>query len=198
MLLSPFSNYRMRTSVTASAVLLLLSACASTDVPAASVSEANSLVHNGYVLSAGDKVKITVFDEPSLTGEFQVGSGGELALPLIEPLPVAGRSPSDVAAEITSALADGGYVLEPRVSVEMLQYRPVYILGEVSNPGEYPYTGELTFLQAVAKAGGFTPRADKGRVVLQRAGTGDRLIELGESPLMVAPGDTLIVRQSFF
>lgn len=198
MFLVPLSKYRAGACAAVSAALLMLGACSQSDLPAVSVGQANAQVSSGYALAAGDKIRVTVFDEPSLTGEYQVGTGGELALPLIEPLSVAGRSSTQVAAEITSALANGGYILEPRVSVEMLQYRPVYILGEVSKPGEYPYTGELTFHQAVAKAGGFTPRADKGRVILQRNGEGGRLIVLGESPLMVAPGDTLIVRQAFF
>lgn len=183
------------------AALLLaasLASCATTSVPEMSVSEANAQITNGYRLAAGDKLRVTVFDEPSLTGEFQVGSAGELALPLIQSLPVVGQSSEQVAIAIASALSKGGYVLEPRVAVEVIQYRPVYILGEVSKPGEYPHTGELTFLQAVAKAGGFTPRADKGSVIVQRSGGAGRLVKLGETPLLVAPGDTMIVREAFF
>lgn len=172
--------------------------CATTSVPEMSVSEANAQITAGYRLAAGDKLRITVFDEPSLTGEFQIGSTGDLSMPLIPRLPAQGRDAEAMASAIASALSEGGYVLAPRVAVEVMQYRPVYILGEVSNPGEYPHTGELTFLQAVAKAGGFTPRADKSSVILQRAGGAGRLVKLGDTPLLVAPGDTMIVREAFF
>jgi len=188
----------LRAAGLAAFVAATLAGCSTTSIPALSVNEANSQVRTGYLLAAGDKLKVTVFDEPSLTGEFLVGSGGDLALPLIQPVSVVGQSAEAVAKTVAAALSQGGYVLEPRVSVEVMQYRPVYILGEVSNPGEYPHTGELTFLQAVAKAGGFTPRADKGTVILQRPGEADRLVRLGETPLIVAPGDTMIVREAFF
>lgn len=189
----------MRVGTMAFALAACLAACASTArPPAMSVAEANAQVRQDYALAAGDKLKVTVFDEPNLTGEYQVGAGGDLALPLIDAIGAEGRSAEELAAEIASKLAEGGYVLEPRVAVEVLQYRPIYVLGEVGRPGEYPYSNELTFLQAVAKAGGFTPRADKGSVVLQRAGAAERLVELGPAPLMVAPGDTVIVREAFF
>lgn len=195
MLLRLPSRHRIGALAAATA---LLASCAAATPPALSVAEANSQVRQGYLVAAGDKLKVTVFDEPNLTGEYLIGASGELAFPLLEAIPAEGRSADQIAAALTSALADGGYVLDPRVAVEVLQYRPIYILGEVGRPGEYPYTGELTYLQAVAKAGGFTPRADKGAVILQRAGGTGRLIELEDAPLMVAPGDTMIVREAFF
>ena len=107
------------------------------------------------------------------------------------------RSSRQCAAEnISSSISNSA--ADPRVAVEVMQYRPIYVLGEVGRPGEYPYANELTFLQAVAKAGGFTARANKDSVVLQRAGAAERLVELGDAPLMVAPGDTVIVREAFF
>jgi polysaccharide export outer membrane protein len=182
----------------ATAMAAALASCTTTQLPRMSVTEANSQIHEGYVLTAGDRLKVTVFDEPNLTGEYQVGARGDLALPLIDAIEAEGSSPEDLAATIAAALAEGGYVLDPRVAVEVMQYRPIYVLGEVGRPGEYPYANELTFLQAVAKAGGFTARANKDSVVLQRAGAAERLVELGDAPLMVAPGDTVIVREAFF
>ncbi|WP_230279915.1 polysaccharide biosynthesis/export family protein [Croceicoccus sp. Ery15] len=175
-----------------------LSGCASTGYPTASVSEANKSVSSGYAVAAGDNLKITVFDEPSLTNEFQVDSAGNLAMPLIEKVAVTGKTPNEVAALIGAELKSGGYVLDPKVSVEVLAYRPVYVLGEVSQPGEYPYSPDLTFFQAIAKAGGFTPRANKTMVVLQRAAwSSPRTIKLTDEPLMIAPGDTVMIEESF-
>lgn len=179
-------------------VALGLAGCASTGYPTSSVSEANNTVNSGYAVAAGDNLKITVFDEPSLTGEFQVDSSGDLAMPLIEKVAVTGKTPNEVAQAIGTQLRSGGYVLDPKVSVEVLAYRPVYVLGEVDQPGEYPYSPDLTFYQAIAKAGGFTPRANKTIVVLQRsAWSTPRTIKLTNEPLMIAPGDTVIIEESF-
>lgn len=200
--LSGRSKARGRSARIASAALLALGlslgGCASGSYPVASVTEANSQVRSGYGISAGDQVKVTVFDEPSLTGEFEVDGAGDLSMPLIDKIPVAGRTPQEISNMITAKLTQGGYVLSPKVSVEVLQYRPVYVLGEVSQPGEYPYTPDLTVFQAVAKAGGFTPRANKTAVVLERSGWDQpHEIRLTDQPLMIAPGDTIIVKESF-
>lgn len=192
---SPTSTLGIALALT---LALSLTACAGKAPPPLSVSQANSEAAKGYALAAGDKVKVIVFDEPNLTGDFQVGTTGELALPLIAPVAAVGRSPAEIAQSITAALAEGGYVLNPRVSVAVLEFRPVYVLGEVNKPGEYAYAGDLTYMQAIAKAGGFTPRADKNQVILQRPGREERLVRLREAPLVIAPGDTLIVRESFF
>ncbi|GGD72191.1 polysaccharide biosynthesis/export family protein [Croceicoccus mobilis] len=177
---------------------LALTGCGGADYPVASISDANATIANGYTVAAGDQLKVTVFDEPSLTGEFQVDSAGDLAMPLIEKVAVTGKTPNEVAMLVTSQLKAGGYVLDPKVSVEVMGYRPVYVLGEVGEPGEYPYAPELTIYQAIAKAGGFSPRANKTSVVLQRASwASPRVIKLTGEPLMIAPGDTVIVEESF-
>lgn len=176
-----------------------ISGCAGSNLPTASVSSVNQEVTERYSLAAGDDLKITVFDEPNLTGEYKVGVGGDLSLPLIDPIKAQGKSPQDVAGEITELLKLGQYVLYPRVSVEILNHRPYYILGEVKNPGEYPYSGNLSFEQAVAKAGGFTPRANRGSIVLRRQDwqTGKKIV-LDDEALKIAPGDTITVQEAFF
>ena len=195
----PGRHFMRAASVSGAAALgLALSSCAGTGYPSSSVADANTSVSSGYAVAAGDNLKITVFDEPSLTGEFQIDSAGDLAMPLVEKVPVVGKTPNEVAGLISSSLRSGGYVLDPKVSVEVLAYRPVYVLGEVAQPGEYPYSPDLTFFQAVAKAGGFTPRANKSVVVLQRAAwSTPRTIKLTDQPLMIAPGDTVIIEESF-
>ena len=176
-----------------------MASCASSDLPMASVTEANAGLTQGYRIANGDKLKVTVFDEPTLTGEFAVGLDGRLSLPLINSMHASGESPNGLGAKIASALAAGGYVLSPRVSVEVAQHRPFYILGEVNAPGEYPYTGDLTVDQAMAKAKGYSARANKSEVILQRQGwTQARRIRIYTAPLLIAPGDTITIQEAFF
>ena len=181
------------------AACFLIASCAASDLPLVSVADANSGLVQGYRIADGDKLKVTVFDEPTLTGEFGVGLDGSLSLPLIKSMQASGQTPSELATKITSALAAGDYVLSPRVSVEVSQHRPFYILGEVNAPGEYPYIGDLTVDQAIAKAKGYSARANKSEVVLQRQGwTQGRRVRLDSAPLLIAPGDTITVQEAFF
>jgi polysaccharide biosynthesis/export protein len=178
---------------------LLLASCASSNLPLVSIAEANAGLSQGYRIAGGDKLKVSVFDEPTLTGEFGVGLDGTLSLPLIAPIQTSGQVPEQLAAKIAAALAEGGFVLSPRVTVEVSQHRPFYILGEVGAPGEYPYIGDLTVEQAIAKARGFTPRANKSEVVLRRHDwTVGKRVRLGTTPLLIAPGDTITIQEAFF
>lgn len=176
-----------------------LAGCASTDLPIASVVEANTGVEQGYQISSGDRIKVTVFDEENLTGDYQVGLEGDLQLPLIGRIVAAGETSASLSEMIATRLRDGSYVLSPRVAVEVAQHRPFFILGEVKTPGEYVYASNMTLEQAVAKAGGFTPRAEKGVVVLRRqTWSTPRKVRLGGETLLVAPGDTILVQEAFF
>ena len=181
------------------ALVLTLGGCAATNLPQMSVAEANGALVQGYRISGGDKLRVAVFDEPSLTGDFDIGLDGALSLPLVGSLDAEGKSPRDLESEIAAALSAGGYVLDPRVSVEVAQHRPFYILGEVQTPGEYPYVGDLTVEQAIAKAGGYTPRAARSEVVLRRADWPQaQRIRLDNVPLLIGPGDTIRVEEAFF
>lgn len=167
--------------------------------PTVLASQLNAEFAVGYRVAAGDKLKVTVFDEPSLTGEFQVGGAGELALPLIDPIPSTNLSPKEIASAIADKLKAGGYVLVPKVAVEVVTNRPFYILGEVRQPGEYTYSGDMTFEQSVARAGGFTPRANRSTILLRRQNwDSPRKVKLDGPSLKIAPGDTITVRESFF
>ena len=180
-------------------VALSLASCGGSDAPVASVASLNSDIVEGYRIGSGDRLKVVVFDEASLSGEFEIGESGELALPLIGSVPASGKSTGQLAGLITQELSAGGYVLDPRVSIEVMEYRPFYILGEVSQPGEYPYNGDLTLQQAVAKAGGYTARANKNTVELQRHDwAGAKKVKVSESTLKIAPGDTVTILESFF
>lgn len=150
-----------------------------------------------YKLGPGDKVRVTVFNEKDLSGDFDVNDQGEIALPLIGQLKVLGHTISEVENSITQRYGKD-YLVNPRVNVEVLNYRPFFILGEVKNPGSYPYVNGMTVLNAVALAGGYTPRADKDHVLIKHADNPT----VGEKPAgqdaNVLPGDVIRVPERFF
>jgi len=150
-----------------------------------------------YLLGPGDKVRVTVFGEESLSGEFFVTGSGLMSLPLIGEVKAGGITVGQFQQVVQNALSDG-YLKDPRVSAEVLTFRPFYILGEVDKPGTYPYTSGLTVLNAVATAGGFTYRADKRVVWIKHNGeTTESKGELTPS-VTVAPGDTIRIGERFF
>ena len=150
-----------------------------------------------YRLGPADKVRINVFNEDALTGEFLVGGNGKISMPLIGEVQAAGLTVSMLQEEIAVALRQG-YINEPRVSAEILTYRPFYILGEVNKPGEYPFTNNLTALNAVATAQGFTYRANTKMVYIKRAGdNGEQAYPL-TTATQVAPGDTIRIGERYF
>lgn len=150
-----------------------------------------------YRLGSADKLRVNVFGEPSLSGEFIVGPDGAIALPLIGNVKAAGLTTREIGANITAGLADG-YLREPRVSVDVLTYRPYYILGEVNRPGEYPYSAGLTVLNAVATAQGFTYRANQRRVYIKNADSVQETLYPLTSATPVQPGDTVRIGERFF
>lgn len=169
-----------------------LSGCVG-EPPALGASDPSS----AYLLGAGDKLRITVYNETAMTAEYAVTPNGQISFPLIGNVQAGGRSMSDVQDEITKALANG-YVNDPKVSVEMANYRPFYILGQVNKPGEYPYEAGLTIDQAIATAGGFTYRANEHKVFLRRSHGAERTVDVRSHPPSVMPGDTIRVGQRYF
>ena len=150
-----------------------------------------------YRMGSGDKIRVITFGEEALTGEFFVGGSGNVSLPLIGEVKAAGLSISEFQGQVETKLKEG-YLKEPRVSVEVLNYRPFYILGEVEKPGTYPYTNGLTVLNAVATAEGFTYRANTKRVFIKRGDGGSEQEFPLTSQTLVAPGDTIRIGERFF
>lgn len=150
-----------------------------------------------YRFGVADKVRLIVFNEPTLSGEFTVSSAGMLSLPLIGDVPVQGKTSSEVIATVTKLLADG-YLRDPKVNIDILTYRPFFILGEVGKPGEYPYSNGLTVMNAVATAQGFTYRAQKSKVFLKRAGESAEKAYKLTPDLTVQPGDTIRIGERYF
>jgi protein involved in polysaccharide export with SLBB domain len=175
-------------------------ALAQTAPPAAAVAGAPppvGPVEPDYQLGSGDKIRVTVYGETSLSGEFFVTGSGMVSLPLIGEVKAADLSVRQFQEAVQKALSDG-YLKEPRVSVEVLNFRPYYILGEVSKPGTYPYISGLTVLNAVATAGGFTYRADKGKVFIKRKGESEERKYPLDPSTTAAPGDTIRIGERFF
>ena len=174
------------------------SAMAYAAAPTASASAEQAGVDQGslaYRLGSGDKLRVGVFGEPDLSGEFDVTGNGNVSLPLIGQVKATGLTISEFEAAIRDKLTDG-YLTNPKVTVEVLNYRPFYIMGEVDKPGEYPYTDGMTVLNAVAVAGGFTYRANDGQVYITRGG-GEKAYQVGQS-VRVLPGDIVRVPERFF
>jgi polysaccharide export outer membrane protein len=150
-----------------------------------------------YKLGTGDKVHVIIFNEPDLSGDFDVNDRGLIALPLIGNIEVQGKTLSEVQALVTKRY-EAEYLVNPRVSVEVLNYRPFFIIGEVRNPGSYPYVNGMTVINAIALAGGYTPRAAKDRILLKRtAGDAAREQRVPEDGA-VLPGDVITVPERFF
>ncbi|THD77659.1 MAG: polysaccharide export protein [Phenylobacterium sp.] len=150
-----------------------------------------------YHLGSGDKIRVITFGEQELTGEFFVSGDGKVSLPLIGDLDALGLTVPEFQHRVELALKQG-YLKEPRVSVEVLTYRPFYILGEVKNPGTYPYTNGLTVMNAVATAGGFTYRANIHKVYIKRQDTKDETSYRLDPTTPVAPGDTIRIAERLF
>lgn len=165
--------------------------------PAIGRAQAAVEVDDVYRLGTGDKLRVTVFDEEDLSGEFEVGATGVISLPLIGAVRAQGRTLAELQDAVETMLMDG-YLRNPRVSIDVLNYRPFYILGEVKQPGSYPYVAGMTVLNAVALAGGYTYRARKERILIERGGADDvEAIEVGERAV-VLPGDVITVDERFF
>lgn len=150
-----------------------------------------------YRLGPGDRLKVTVFDHPRESGEFEIDSLGNINYPLLGRFQVSGSTIAEITERIRASL-DKSYIVDPRVSVEVLKYRPFYIHGEVNRAGSYPYVIGLTVRRAVAIAGGFTRRARRSPVMLVReAGRGVDKLDLGLDD-QVLPGDIIEIERRLF
>ena len=150
-----------------------------------------------YTLGPGDQVRIITFGEQQLTGEFRVDAAGEIALPLVGNVHAAGLTPRELNRAVETALSKSSLYKNPSVSSEVIAYRPIFILGEVARPGQYPYQPDMTVVTAVAIAGGFTYRAVTDKFSIVRT-TGARSLEgvaTRETP--VQPGDVVSVYERY-
>lgn len=185
----------------ASGLLLLLACIAgaaqATESQTAAVSATHDAGAKSYKLDTGDKLRVIVFGDDNLGGEYDVDDGGYVRMPLIGQVKAAGLDLHEFESVVEDKLK-AGYLNDPRVSVEVINYRPFYIIGEVNKPGEYPYVNGMNVLTAVALAGGFTYRADDSSVYVRRKGAPDESAEPADQVTAVQPGDILRVPERFF
>jgi len=197
----------------------LAAGCASRAPPAANVptalavqsaSELDSLAYGGvrrvaavsaregaYTLDSGDKLRVVVFGQDGLTNSYSVDAAGSITMPLIGSVLARGLTTDALSHHIADKLRQG-YIREPHVAVEIEAYRPFFILGEVTYPGQYPYVANMTVETAVAIAGGYTPRALHERVVISRTVDGQTVRVTVPVGTPVRPGDTVIVDERWF
>jgi protein involved in polysaccharide export with SLBB domain len=152
---------------------------------------------SSYVLGPSDRVRLKVYGEQDITGDYEVDTNGYISVPLAGRVKAAGLTTRQLEKAVASALSKG-LLRDPRVSAEVATYRPFFILGEVKKAGEYPYKAGLTVLDAVASAGGYTYRANESKVVIRRAGSNVEETIALDAPVPVFPGDNIRIPERYF
>lgn len=180
--------------------VLLVAACGSSvgSFPTETAPMKISNPTESYLLEPGNRIRLIVFNETSLSGDFTLDPVGNISLPLVGNIPASGVTVKTLAKRIEDTLKRDGFLHNPSVAVEIQTYRPFYVLGEVRQPGEFPYTNGLTVLSAIARAGGYDYRAFQGEIVLSRmVGEEQKDFRANErTPLL--PGDIVKVLERRF
>lgn len=182
------------------AASLLLSACGGVGAPPATPADLERVRAAAAApprLQAGEKIRVTVFGENSLSGEYLIDPSGFVSLPLAGTVKASGLTQNELARELEASLRSG-YLRDPKVTVSILEFRPFYILGEVEKPGSYPYSSGLNVMSAIATAGGTTYRASQSTVLIQRAGEGEMRAYDASMPIPILPGDIIQVPRRYF
>ena len=180
--------------------LVFMLAVGSTGFPTAAAAQskqASGGAASGYTLGPTDRIRLKVYGEADISGEYEIDSNGYASIPLAGRIRAAGLTTGQLERSIAAALAKG-IVRDPRVNIEIALYRPYYILGEVKKSGEYPYRIGMTILDAVASAGGFTYRANENKVFLRRAGGATEEVYPLDAPVRVFPGDNIRIPERYF
>ncbi|OJX67157.1 polysaccharide biosynthesis/export family protein [Magnetospirillum sp. 64-120] len=178
--------------------VLTLAGCSKLSIPTEDAPSSIGNFAEGYLLEPGNRVRIIVFNEQNLSGEFQIDTSGNLSMPLIGTVPAAGVTAPTLVKRVEDVLTRSNYMRNPKVAVEILTYRPFYVLGEVKQPGEYSYTVGMTVLSAVARAGGYDYRAREGEVILVRIVDGLERQYRGLERTPILPGDIIRVTERYF
>lgn len=152
---------------------------------------------SGYRVGAGDRLSVRVIGEQDLTGEYIVDATGVMSMPYVQSVPVAGLNTGQIERLIERKLK-AGYLRDPKVSVQAINLRPFYIMGEVTTGGSFPYQPGITVQNAIAIAGGYGTRADKGVVLITRkSANGTKTFKVPVTT-QVYPGDIVFVRERWF
>ena len=156
-----------------------------------------------YLIGPEDVIEVMVWKEPDLSRQVVVRPDGKISIPVVGDIQAAGLTPDILARKLENAVSQ--YVKTPKVSVIVLQInsRKVYVLGKVETPGVFPLQSEMTVLEAISLAGGFSEWAKKSRVIILRKTAKDDLrieVDLNdvikgekEHDIRLQPGDRIIV-----
>jgi polysaccharide export outer membrane protein len=155
------------------------------------------VMEGGYTLGPGDKIHLTVFGEPDLTNDYQLDGNGNIRLPLGGIVRAAGNTAQSLEAAIYYALVPN-YMRNPRLTVDVLAYRPVYVVGQVQKPGQFAYVNDMTMMNAIGMAGGFTQQARESSVYVRHEGDPVEQEVPTNMPLLIRPGDTVRVDTTLF
>ncbi|WP_336079834.1 polysaccharide biosynthesis/export family protein [Thalassospira sp. CH_XMU1448-2] len=158
---------------------------------------AHAIAQTLYALDSGDTLRITVFGEPDLSGDFTIDAQGRLNLALIGPVVVRGQTADQTRALIHDAYQDG-YLRHPDVTVEVIAFRPFFIVGEVNQPGSYDYVPGMNVLNAIAIGGGMTYRGDEDDIEILRGNDTARVSIPANLATIVMPGDIVRVAERYF
>lgn len=174
------------------ALMLPLSGCATNRAATYAVD-----TRGPYVLDTGDAVRVTVYGDEELSDNYRVDDSGAIAFPLVGPVPVRGVTTDQAANRLAAALANG-YMRNPDVAVEVAEYRPFFIQGEITNAGQFPYIYGMTVRAAISTAGGFTDTADRNRATIYRRQGGQMVKSNVELDYPIYPGDTIVIQERWF
>jgi polysaccharide export outer membrane protein len=150
-----------------------------------------------YLLDTGDIVRVTVYGDAELSKTYKVDDKGAIAFPLVGPVQVRGGTTENAAQGLARALANG-YMRNPDVAVEIDQYRPFFIQGEIKSSGQFPYVYGMTVRAAISTAGGYTETADRNRAVVYRRQGNEMVKGSVELDFPIFPGDTIVVQERWF
>jgi len=178
-----------RRSMAAICALLCVASCS----PGSDLPPLPDAAKGPYRLDAGDQVRVITFGEESLTGGFRISDSGTIAIPLLGPIPARGLTTAELETKIAGELKAKNLIKEPSVSVEIVNYRPIFVLGEINRPGQYPYQPGMTVLTAVAVAGGFTYRAVENYASILRTVRGRSVEGRVGRGAYVEPGDVITI-----
>lgn len=179
----------------AGALSLALAACTNQGQGLPPIADTDATI---YRLGPGDRVRIITFGDQDLSGQFRLDSAGLITLPLLGSVHAGGLTETELQTAVADQLVKLNIFKKPSVSIEILDYRPIFVLGEVAKPGEYPYQPGMTVLTAVAVAGGFTYRAVQDKFSIVRSADGQKMEGVAKRQTVVAPGDVIDVFERSF
>jgi protein involved in polysaccharide export with SLBB domain len=194
-----FSEVRFFVAVCTLGFCLAVSGCGGTNPIPASAAAIQALKAEAAAplpLQPGERIRVIVFGEPSLTGNYQIDPSGFVSLPLAGAMKAKGLTPGQLERKLVKQFGKK-YLKNPKITVEVTKFNPFYILGEVKSPGAYPYVAELNILSAFAIAGGRTYRADRSEVLIQHVGEKTMRKYNLDSPVPILPGDIIEVPRRF-